>query len=79
MAHVLERQQRVCPDSRDDLPAGFERYFQEMVDLLQQGGPPDPNALAGLAERYGLEVDLASIPRLTEEYGLRFGPAADAT
>ena len=55
-------------------PAGFERYFQEMVDLLQQGGPPDPNALAGLAVRYGLEVDLASIPRLTEHYGLHFGP-----
>ena len=60
-------------------PAGFEGYFDEMVDLLQQGGPPDPGALAGLAARYGLEVDLASIPRLTEEYGLRFGPAADAT
>ena len=60
-------------------PAGFEGYFEGMVDLLQQGGPPDPGALAGLAARYGLEVDPASIPRLTEEYGLRFGPAADAT
>jgi len=60
-------------------PAGFEGYFEEMVDLLQHGGPPDPSALAAVAARYGLEVDLASIPRLTEEYGLRFGPAAKAT
>ena len=59
-------------------PAGFEGYFEEMIDLLQ-GGPPDPGALAGVAARYGLEVDLASIPRLTEEYGLHFGSAAKAT
>lgn len=57
-------------------PAGFERYFDELVGLLQQAGPPDPGALAALAARYGLEVDLTSIPRLTEEYGLLFGPAA---
>jgi quercetin dioxygenase-like cupin family protein len=24
-------------------PAGFERYFEEMADLLEQGGPPDPS------------------------------------
>jgi mannose-6-phosphate isomerase-like protein (cupin superfamily) len=29
-------------------PAGFERYFEELVDLLQQAGPPDPDALASL-------------------------------
>ena len=58
-------------------PAGFESYFEEMVDLLQQGGPPDPAALRAIAERYGLEVDRESIPRLTEEYGLRLGPPAE--
>jgi mannose-6-phosphate isomerase-like protein (cupin superfamily) len=57
-------------------PAGFEGYFEEMIDLLLQGGPPDPTALAVLAASYGLEVDLESIPRLTQEFGLRFGPAA---
>ena len=57
-------------------PAGFERYFEELVDLLQ-AGPPDPAALATIAERHGLEVDLESIPRLTREYGLHFGPPAD--
>jgi mannose-6-phosphate isomerase-like protein (cupin superfamily) len=57
-------------------PAGFEHYFEELVHLLQQGGPPDPGALAALAARHGLEVDLESVPRLTKEYGLHFGPAA---
>jgi quercetin dioxygenase-like cupin family protein len=56
-------------------PAGFERYFEEMVDLLK-AGPPNPAALAALAARHGLEVDLESIPRLTEEFGLQFGPVA---
>jgi quercetin dioxygenase-like cupin family protein len=58
-------------------PAGFEGYFQEMVDLLRQGGPPDPGPLADVAARYGLEVDRDSIPRLTQQYDLRFGPPAD--
>jgi mannose-6-phosphate isomerase-like protein (cupin superfamily) len=54
-------------------PAGFERYFEEVVALLK-AGPPPPEALAEIAGRYGLEVDPTSIPRLTEEYGLRWGP-----
>ena len=58
-------------------PAGFEGYFEELVDLLQRGGAPDPDALAALAARYGLEVDLESIPRLTQEYGLYFGKPPD--
>jgi mannose-6-phosphate isomerase-like protein (cupin superfamily) len=54
-------------------PAGVEGYFEELVDLLQRGGAPDPDVLAALAARYGLEVELESIPRLTQEYGLQFG------
>lgn len=58
-------------------PAGFERYFEEMVEFLrQQTGPPEPSALVAIAARYGLEVDRGSIPRLTQEYGLHFGPPA---
>jgi hypothetical protein len=57
-------------------PAGFERYFDEMVELLQQPGPPEQSALSAIAVRYGLEVDRESIPRLTREYGLQFGPPA---
>jgi mannose-6-phosphate isomerase-like protein (cupin superfamily) len=55
-------------------PAGFERYFDEMVDLLERPGRPDPSELGAIAARHGLEVDRDSIPRLTEEYGLTFGP-----
>lgn len=55
-------------------PAGFERYFDEMVRLLQQAGPPEASALAAVAARYGLDVDRESVPRLTQEYALHFGP-----
>ena len=57
-------------------PAGFERYFAEIVDLLERPGPPDPSELGAIAARHGLEVDRESIPRLTQEYGLHFGPPA---
>jgi mannose-6-phosphate isomerase-like protein (cupin superfamily) len=57
-------------------PAGFEGYFEEMMLLLRPGGPPGPEALGAIAARHGLEVDLASVPRLTREYDLRFGPPA---
>ncbi len=53
-------------------PAGFERYFAEVVGLLS-AGPPEPSALGEIAGRYGLEVDRDSIPQLTAQYGLRFG------
>jgi quercetin dioxygenase-like cupin family protein len=57
-------------------PAGFERYFDEMVELLQQPGRPEAGALAALAARYELEVDPESIPHLTRKYGVHFGAAA---
>jgi gentisate 1,2-dioxygenase len=55
-------------------PAGFERYFDEMVDLPREAGRTTPEARAELAERYGLEVDPGSVPRLLEKYGLRLEP-----
>ena len=54
-------------------PAGFENYFAEIVDR-SLASPPDFEALAELAARYGLEMDPESIPSLCERYGLRFGP-----
>jgi hypothetical protein len=30
-----------------------------------------------MAAQHGLEVDRDSIPRLTEQYGLRWGPSID--
>ncbi len=57
-------------------PAGFERYFDQLTELLGHGGPPDPAAVAQLAARYGLELDFESVPRLIEQYGVSFGPDA---
>lgn len=52
-------------------PAGFERFFDELVDL---GGvlQAEPQLLAALCERFGLEMDPASVPQLVERFGLRF-------
>jgi quercetin dioxygenase-like cupin family protein len=53
-------------------PAGFERYFEELVDLPP--GPPDPARIGEIAARYELELDFSSIPALCERHGLVFGP-----
>jgi len=53
-------------------PAGFEGYFDELIALFA-GGRPKPEVAAGVAARYGLELDFASIPRLVAEYGVKFG------
>jgi mannose-6-phosphate isomerase-like protein (cupin superfamily) len=52
-------------------PAGFERFFAELVDL---GGvaQADPSTLAQLCERYALEMDPTSVPSLLERFGVRF-------
>ena len=52
-------------------PAGFERFFAELVDL---GGVTrtDPQTLTGLCARYGLEMAPESIPALVERFDLRF-------
>jgi mannose-6-phosphate isomerase-like protein (cupin superfamily) len=53
-------------------PAGFERFFGELVQL---GGPVTaaPEALAELNERYGLEMQLESVPELIERFGVTIG------
>ena len=53
-------------------PGGFEKYFDELVDAAA-GGRPDPEWLADLGARYGLEHDVESVPRLCERFGLAFG------
>src|SRR2546426_11604736 len=52
-------------------PAGFERFFSELVEL---GGvaQADSATLGDLCERYGLEMDPASVPELVERFDLRF-------
>jgi mannose-6-phosphate isomerase-like protein (cupin superfamily) len=53
-------------------PAGFERFFQELVDV---GGvaQADPEAFAQLRERYGLEMQPDTLPELLERFELRIG------
>ena len=53
-------------------PAGFEKYFDELVDMGAAGGPPDPVKVAELAARDGLELDFESFPRLFAEHGVIF-------
>jgi quercetin dioxygenase-like cupin family protein len=52
-------------------PAGFERFFDELVDL---GGVThaEPRTLAELCARYELEMDPDSVPGLLERFDLRF-------
>jgi mannose-6-phosphate isomerase-like protein (cupin superfamily) len=57
-------------------PAGFERFFEEIVDLPADAPAPTPAQRAALAARYGLEFDFDSIPGLLETYGLTLGARA---
>jgi mannose-6-phosphate isomerase-like protein (cupin superfamily) len=53
-------------------PGGFEGYFKEMVELLASP-PPNMQRLAEVWAKYGLEMDLESVPKLCAEHGLHFG------
>lgn len=57
-------------------PAGFERYFIELDDILNADGPLDTARLGALAERYHLDLDPASIPVLAQAHGLTALPGA---
>ena len=52
-------------------PAGFERFFAELVELGGAASAP-PEELAELCGRYELEMDPASVPGLLERFGLVF-------
>ncbi len=52
-------------------PAGFERFFGEIVDL---GGiaMASPHQLGELCQRFALEMDPDSVPGLIQRFGVRF-------
>jgi mannose-6-phosphate isomerase-like protein (cupin superfamily) len=52
-------------------PAGFERFFAELVDLggVAQAGPEQ---LGELCERFALEMDPDSVPDLIRRFQVRF-------
>jgi mannose-6-phosphate isomerase-like protein (cupin superfamily) len=55
-------------------PAGFERYFEELDQLLHESaGRPDPARIVELANHYGMEMDFASLPEIMQTYGVRIG------
>jgi quercetin dioxygenase-like cupin family protein len=58
-------------------PASFERYFAEIAPLLPptHPDPPDEQALGAVMARYGLEMDMSSVPVLVERHGLVSGEA----
>jgi mannose-6-phosphate isomerase-like protein (cupin superfamily) len=50
-------------------PAGFENFFEDLVDMQAE---PGPDTLPPVAANYGLELDFASVPVLCERHGVRF-------
>ena len=56
-------------------PAGFERFFDELVALGGAAGAP-PEKLGELCERYALDMQPDSIPGLLERFGLVMGEPA---
>jgi uncharacterized cupin superfamily protein len=48
-------------------PAGFERYFSEVAE---SGG--DLKRLAQINQKYSIDMDFASVPRLCERFSLTF-------
>jgi quercetin dioxygenase-like cupin family protein len=56
-------------------PAGFERYFAELAPLFPPAnqGPLDEEAVGAVRDKYGLEMDMGSIPVLAEREGLLVG------
>ena len=53
-------------------PGGFENFFDELVDA-GLSGPPQPEWLVELFDRYGIDHDLESVPGLCERFGVTFG------
>lgn len=52
-------------------PAGFERYFGELSDLLA-GGKMQSSDLADLCSKYGLEMKPESVSELMQRFQVRF-------
>ncbi len=56
-------------------PAGFERYFAELHELVAQSGPPSLDRITALAQQYGLGLDFSRVDELVQTYGVRLpGP-----
>ena len=54
-------------------PAGFEKYFEELAELLAPGGPPDIPRLMILSKKYDLELDMSRVMELSQKYHVSLG------
>jgi quercetin dioxygenase-like cupin family protein len=52
-------------------PAGLERWFQELTQLVA-AKEPDIQAIVASAHRHGTDLELESLPGLLERHGLHF-------
>jgi len=58
-------------------PAGFEKFFRDVADLLQGGGPPSLQDIAAIASNYGLQFgDPLWLPDVIKRYNLTPPPGA---
>ncbi len=51
-------------------PPGFERYFDELAEILAAGGQPDVVKIENLAGKYGLSFHWERVAELSERYGV---------
>jgi mannose-6-phosphate isomerase-like protein (cupin superfamily) len=56
-------------------PPGFEHYFADIEPFLATGAEPDFDALSAIMARYGLSMDMDSMPGLIATHGLDAPPA----
>ena len=54
-------------------PAGFERYFEELAEVLADGEPPDVARIEALAAAYGLTFHWERVAEISEQYGVELG------
>ena len=54
-------------------PAGFDDYFRELAPLYAEltSGAPDPERAEDLYAKYGLDLDISSVPQLIQAHNLR--------
>ena len=52
-------------------PAGFERYFREVAEVLAPSGPPDLTRLGEIAARYGLTLHMERLGEVMQTHNVR--------
>jgi len=59
-------------------PAGFERYFDDLAELLGAGGPPDIGGITALAQKYNMEMDFSTMMEISQKYNVSIGGPHDS-